>query len=274
MEWLRDMIKKHDLTIVLVLSFLIGLGLYIFPQSREFGVNVLTEFASVWITVFLVNRLIEKRERKRRVSIDQRILIETLSLIASYYSIWKHLVWKYFPTAKIQNEKDLIALYPELVKATQLFEKFEIVSIHYPESWKLFFHNRTIKECFENYFETMLGNVRSLIENFKIHLEPELLGYLLELTESEYFREVNAVFCNDDADVLHEFGQDTNKLSSYLTITGGHFDKIIELSAYCRHLHSRIAEFIDPNVAQYHLKDYFRNPLSAYPVTSAMPSEV
>ncbi len=274
MEWLRNIVKKHDLRIVLILSFLIGLALYAFPQSREFGINVLTELASVWITVFLVNRLIEKRERKRRVSIDQRILIDTLSVVASYYSIWKHLVWKYFPNAKIQTEKDLITIYPELLRATQLFEKFEVVSIHYPESWKLFFHSRTIKECFENYFETMQGNIRSLIENFKIHLEPELLGYLLELTESEYFREVNAVFCNDDADVLHEFGQDINKLSSYLSKKPAHFDKVMELSAYCRHLHSRIAEFTDPNVEQYNLIDYFKNPLSAYSLTSPISSEV
>jgi hypothetical protein len=263
-KWLKDIFKKHDLILVFAISTLVGLSLYIYPRTRDFGVNVITELISVWVTVFLVNRIIEKRERKKRLSIDQRILKETLSIIASYFSIWKHLVWKYFPDEKINTEQDLIARYAEILNVTQLSEKFEIVSIHDPESWKLFFHNRTIKECFENYYEALQGDIRSLIDNFKIHLEPQLLGYLLEMNESKYIREVNSIFKNDEADVLHEFGQDINKLSSYISNDKTHFKKINELNLYCLGLSDRIAEFADSNLAQYDFKTYFKNPVVAY----------
>jgi hypothetical protein len=264
MTWIRNVFKKHDLRIVFALSSLIGIALYVYPHSREFGVNVITELASIWITVFLVNRLIEKRERKRRVSIDQRILVETLSIIASYYSIWKHLTWRYVPDAKIETEKDLVAIYPTLLKSAHLSEKFDVVSIHYPESWKLFFHNRTIKDCFENYHLVLQDSIGSLIENFKIHLEPELLGYLLEISESEYLREVNSVFRSDETDVLNEFGQDIDILGSYIGNSSSHFNRIIQLSSYCRQLDSRVAEYTAINAEHYNLKRYFKNPLLTY----------
>jgi hypothetical protein len=264
MKWIRNIFKKHDLKIVFILSSVLGIALYIYPLSREFGVNVITELASIWITVFLVNRLIEKRERKRRVSIDQRILMETLSIVASYYSIWKHLTWRYFPNAKVETEKDLQAIYPAILKSAHLSDQFEIISIHYPESWKLFFHNRTIKDCFENYHRVLQDSINLLMENFKIHLEPELLGYLLELSESEYLREVNSVFRSDETDVLTEFGQDIDKLGSYISNSTSHFDKIIQLSSYCRQLDSRIAEYTIFNAEHYNLKRYFENPLLTY----------
>jgi hypothetical protein len=263
-KWLKDIFKRHDLIVVFAISTMVGLGLYAYPHTRDFGVNFITELVSVWVTVFLVNRIIEKRERKKRLSIDQRILKETSSIIASYFSIWKHLVWKYFPEAKINSEQDLLARYAEILNATQLSEKFEIVSIHDPESWKLFFHNRTIKECFESYYEVLQGDIRSLIDNFKIHLEPQLLGYLLEMSESKYFREIDSVFKNDETDVLNEFGQDINRLSSYISNDKHHFDKIKELSLYCAGLNERISEFTDSDFKPYNFKTYFRNPVVAY----------
>src|SRR3954468_17830296 len=113
-KWLKDIFKRYDLIVVFAISTIIGLTLYAYPQTRDFGVNFITELVSVWVTVFLVNRIIEKRERKKRLSIDQRILKETSSIIASYFSIWKHLIWKYFPEAKINSEQDLLARYEEI----------------------------------------------------------------------------------------------------------------------------------------------------------------
>jgi hypothetical protein len=267
LRWAKAVLNKHDLLIVFVTSTLVGVVLYFIPQTREFGVNFLTEMASVWVAVFLVNRIIEKRERQKRVYIDQRILQETLSIIASYFSIWKHLVWKYFPDKNVHNAKDLIELYPEILRATRLSESFEVISIHHPESWKLFFHNRTIKECFQNYHESLHEDIRSLIGNFKIHLEPQLLGYLLEITENRYFSELNSVFQNDETAVLTEFGQDIDQLSSYLSTDAAHFSKISELSVYCHRLNLRILEFVDFNPEHYNVRKYFANPVREYSIS-------
>ena len=99
-RWALAIFKKHDLLITFILSTVFGLVLYAFSATREFGINFITEFAGVWITVFLINRIIEKRERKKRVSIDLRILKDTQSIVASYFSIWKHLVWNTTPPAR------------------------------------------------------------------------------------------------------------------------------------------------------------------------------
>lgn len=257
-----ELFKRHDLTVVFLATLVIGIFLYFYQGTRDFGVNFITEMASVWITVLLVNRIMEKREKKRRVSIDQRILRETLSIIASYYSIWKHLVWRYFPNAKITSEEDLAKLYPEIVKTTRLSDRFDIVSIHDPESWKLFFHDRSIKECFKNYYETLQNSIQQLMDDFRIYLEPELLGYLLELKESSYFRDVRSVLESDTTDVVNEFGMDTNQLSSYMSVSPAHINKIVELVQYCKTLASGIKEFVKFVPENYNMEQYFSNPLA------------
>lgn len=257
-----ELFKRHDLTVVFVVTLLIGIFLYFYRGTRDFGVNFITEMASVWITVFLVNRIMEKREKRRRVSIDQRILRETLSIIASYYSIWKHLVWRYFPDVKINSEEDLMKLYPDLVKNTKLSDRFEIVSIHDPESWKLFFHDRSVKECFENYYETLQNNIQQLMDDFRIYLEPELLGHLLELKESAYFSEVRSVLESDTSYVVNEWGMDTNLLSSYMSTSASHISKVIELDHYSKTLGSGIKEFVKFVPDYYDIGQYFSNPLT------------
>src|SRR5690242_6937853 len=136
---IKTLIKRHTLPFFFITSALISILLYIAPFSREFGVNFISELTGVWITVFLVNKIIEKRERQKRVAIDLRILRETTSIIASYFSIWKHLVWRYAPEIKITDENDLKKVYSRLIHSTQLNDSFEVVSIHDPESWKLSF---------------------------------------------------------------------------------------------------------------------------------------
>ena len=259
---IRTLIKRHTLPFFFITSMLISILLYIAPFSREFGVNFISEIVGVWITVFLVNKIIEKRERQKRVAIDLRILREVTSIIASYFSIWKHLVWRYAPEVKIVDENDLKKIYSRLINSTQLNDSFDVVSIHDPESWKLSFYHRTIRECFENYHTMMLEDIKLIIDNFKVHIEPELLGSLLELTESTYFRELDSLTTSKETDIiLNEFGQDTNKLVSYLSGDLSHIDKIVELRSYCQKLSTRIAEFVEVPKNHYNLKQYFINPI-------------
>lgn len=259
----RSFIRRYTLQLAFAGSFTAGLVLYLLPPTRDFGVNFLTEMSGVWITVFLINKIIERRERERRVAIDLRIYREVQSIIASFYSIWKHLAWKYSPGSNIATEADLEAIYPTVVKAARLTDSFEVVSIHDPESWKLFFHHRSVAQCFENYYVTVQDEIRSTIDNFKIHIEPELLGILLEITESAYFRELHSLIHKEETDlVLAEFEQDTNALSSYLTADITHLKKVSALCAYSRKLRLRLAEFSDSPLAEYKLSSYFVNPVT------------
>ena len=106
----KQVFRKYDLQIVFISAILISILLYSFNYTREFGLNFLTEISGVAITVFLVDRILKRRERKKTVAIDQRILRDVQSIIASYYSIWKHLVWKYLPDEKIENENENITI--------------------------------------------------------------------------------------------------------------------------------------------------------------------
>jgi hypothetical protein len=266
-ERARLWFKQNTLLFFFVASSIVGVVLFAIPFTRDFGINFVTEIIGVWITVFLINRILERRERERRVVIDLRILRETSSIIASHFSIWKHLAWKYAPQAKIKTEADLKALYPTLIQLTRLDEQFDVVSIHDPESWKLFFHNRTIKQCFENYHKSILEDISSVMNNFKAHIEPELLGYFLELTEDRYFRDVASLSQSDVYSVvLNDFGEDENRLTSYLSEDTSHFAKINALKNYCEKLRVRIAEFTDVPSNTYEISRYFVNPVTHHQV--------
>src|SRR5689334_20487445 len=190
----RRIFRKYDLQIVFISAAIISIVLYSFKNTREFGLNFFTEISGVAVTVLLVDRILKRRERKKTVAIDQRILKELQSIVASHFSIWKHLCWKYFPEAVIRNERDLLEIYPRLVNVINVSHTLDVISIHHPESWKLFFHDKTIKECFENYYITMSEDIKSFIDNFKAYMEPHLLDTLLEVMESDYFRTIKSVY--------------------------------------------------------------------------------
>jgi len=255
-------LKKYDLQFVFAVCLVVALLLMLFEKTKELGTNLFTEISSVVLTVFIINKILERKERQKRVAIDQRILREIQSIIASYFSIWKHLIWHYFPSEKIENEDDIFRLYPRLLEVTRINEEFEIVSTHHPESWKLFFHHRSIKDCFKNYYETLNGDIQLFINDFKIFLEPELLDYLLDIMESEYFKNIYMMCYEEGTEhILIELEQDVNKLDSYFNpAESKHIQQFQELISYSKKLRSTIVKTISTNVELYQIKKYFIHP--------------
>jgi hypothetical protein len=151
--------------------------------------------------------------------------------------------------------------YPQLVDSCRLSDKFELVSTHYPESWNLFFHDLTIRDCFKNYNETVQSTIQSLIDNFKFHMEPELLGMLLEILESSFIREVSSIYDSNEIEmVLNEFGKDTDHLNSYLSKNIQIFTKFFELNRYSENLIKSISNYTDRTYKTYNLAEYLKNP--------------
>ncbi len=78
--------KNYDFRLFFAISIVIStLTLFI---NKELGINLITEIASVALTVFVINKIIERRERQKRIAIDQRILRDIQAILASYFSIW------------------------------------------------------------------------------------------------------------------------------------------------------------------------------------------
>lgn len=256
------LIKKYDLQFFLGGSIIVALLLITIDDAREVGINLFTEITGVAMTVFIINKILERKERQKRISIDQRILREVQFIIASYFSIWKHLVWQYLPKENIVSEKDLLNNYAKLVKLSCMSDHFNVVSIQHPESWKLFFYKRSIKECFENYYAVLNKDIQSLIDDFKLYLEPELLDSLLNIMEGSYFKNIGMMHLEETTNVLTELGQDTNKLESYIGPHElDHIHQFIELMKYSSNLKSTINKFKKVNVELYQINNYFSNPI-------------
>ena len=253
--------KNYDLRIILGVTLLLGLTLMAFEKTRELGTNLFTEIAGVAITVFVINKILERKERQKRITIDQRILRETQKIIASYFSIWKHLFWKYLPEHTINDTETFSAMYPQLIRQTRIDEQLGIISIHHPESWKLFFHNRNIQACFENYYSVLNQDIQSFISDFKMYLEPELLNQLLNILESDYFKNIYMMMQDETRSVVIELEQDPTQLESYLSPDEKthihHFKLLME---YCERLRTTIQKFSDDNTELYDIEKYFIHP--------------
>lgn len=230
--------------------------------SKELGNILLTELVSVSVTVFVIDNLLERKERRKRISIDQRILREMQNLIASYFSIWKHLAWKFLPTQSIENIKEFKAVYSTLVKHSYVNQEFEIVSLEAPESWDLLYHRKTIKQCFQNYHDSMHKQIKTFIAAYSTYIEPQLFNLLLDFLECQYFRSIHLMNQPETLTVLIELEQDINRLESYINADDlKHLEKIIELMHYGENLHVLINQFEVVKTDLYQIGNQFKNPL-------------
>ncbi len=176
-------------------------------------------------------------------------------------------MWQYAPEEKIESKNDLLRIYPELVRRSLVNERFKFVSLHHPESWELFFNNRTIKECFQNYHTTLINQIQTFIEDFKIYIEPELLDILLNILDDQYFKDVFAMNQEETERLVIEYDQNPAKLESYIQPDNTtHLRHFIRLSDYGNDLKKLIHKFIDVNVEMYKIKKYFSHPLSQFPL--------
>lgn len=242
-------------TISVAVAFVIGFF------DRDFGINLLTEIAGVALTVFIINKILENRERQKRISIDQRIVRELQSIIASYYSIWKHIVWHYMPEVTIKNERQLLELYPQLVSKVKISDRFHFVTLHHPESWDLFFNNRSIKDCFQNYHDTLRKQIQRFIDDFKIYIEPDLLDILLNIMDCQYFKEISLMGLSETRNIVIEYEQDPDMLDSYLRADNrAHMQYFIDLLTYSAQMKEIILKFSPTTIPIYKVEEYFNNP--------------
>lgn len=254
--------KKYDLRFVFVGSLIVSVILLQFDKTKDYGLNLFSEITGVALTVFIINKMLERRDRQKRIPIDQRILREIQSITASYFSIWKHLVWQFLPAEEVKSGEDLHRIYPRLISLANIHQQFEMVSIHDPESWKLFFHNKSIKDCFHNYYETLTTDLKAFVSDYKMYLEPELLDYLLTIVDSQYFKAIHMMSQEGTEKVLIEWKQDPNKLESYLAVDDlCHINYFIELVKYSQRLQSTISRFSDTPGELYQIDRYFIHPL-------------
>ncbi|MFN7792756.1 MAG: hypothetical protein ACK5NM_09425, partial [Cyclobacteriaceae bacterium] len=148
------------------------------------------------------------------------------------------------------------------IKRAKVNEEFEVVSLQFPESWDLLFHKRIVKKCFENYHDSILKQIKTLITEFNGYIEPGLFNLLLEVMECQYFRSIHLMGQAETEAILIELDQDTNRLDSYLNAEDKkHIYKIIELMQYSQNLRSLVSKFDEVNVDLYELKNHFTNPM-------------
>ncbi|MBL7854811.1 MAG: hypothetical protein JNL17_10450 [Cyclobacteriaceae bacterium] len=263
---------KHFLSFRLVFGVCLFISLAALFFDKEIGVNLLTELGGVALTVFIIDGIIERRERQKRISIDQRILSELQFIIASYYSIWKHLYWPYLPAEKITNASDLVRVYPTLVTTANITHRFDTVSINHPESWDLFFYNRTIGECFKNYHEAVTKGIKTFINDFKIYIEPELLDILLSLLESQYFKDLVLMHQETTPALFRDvLNQDPDKLESYLKPSSvKNIEQITILEEYSERLNKVILRFKTHDVPLYRIETYFLHPTQQFSETPTL----
>lgn len=167
-------IDRFAIVIIPIFLIVLAIGLTLNKKTEEFGKNLLPEMLGVAVSVYIIDKLYQRRERKKTIIIEKRILSELNSFIASYFSIWKMFAWKYHSNKRIESIDDLIKYQKEIIEKVNIDDKLLTVLWETPESTKLLKSNPylTIQEHITCYINCIDNDISWILNEYKLHLDP------------------------------------------------------------------------------------------------------
>ncbi|GEM_PF-2002756 len=185
-------VKKHTgkyrLFYVAIILVVASSFLLLFEKTKDFGLNLTTEMVGLLITVVIIDKLYESKEKRKNLKINIRIFSEINSFIYTYLSIWKHIKVNFNNELNINNLDDLIANYKTLIINTDIHSKFDVIQLSAPENTSVnFFIGMDVKESlilFKEYAELIISHIT---KEYNIYLEPDLYDLLKAIQSDNLF---------------------------------------------------------------------------------------
>lgn len=233
--------------------------------TYDFGLNILAEMIGVAVTVFIVDKMYKKREQKKRFPIDKRIFADLQMLITSYLIIWKQLIYEYTPEKKINTIDDLIFAQNDILEKANLNDEFSNVNVHIPENLKVFFHQKTVLEAFQEYQRFLNAEIPKFIAEYKFYMDPDLYDLLSQILEDEYNKNITSLKNVEETRKLISIVEtkdstnvDPNSLINFINQHNTeHFKLIEELIAYSTKLYTEIKDLGVIKEPVFDLKKHF-----------------
>ena len=176
LELFRKTVKnERNIILSLVVLILIGLVCWLFlKKTEEFGLNFFTEMLGVAITVFIVDRLIKKRDETRNVPQKLAAYEDVRLYVSRYISFWTDTYRQSVPDEKPNTIYDFFT-QDTISKIFKHLDLDSEVNIKPRRKWGDWLSEK-LKEFKDK------GD--KILDRYSNVLEPEIFKYVHQLTET------------------------------------------------------------------------------------------
>ncbi|MDZ4205319.1 MAG: hypothetical protein U1C46_10950 [Bacteroidales bacterium] len=219
---------KNEKSIIFTLLGLILIGVLFLVTSKkteDFGLNFFTEMLGVTVTVFIIDRLIQKREEKR--NIPQKLAeYEDIRLFTSFYiRFWTDTYRESVPDPDPETIEDFFSNkgMPKILNYLYMDSEPDALP---PQKWYdwLVFHTIEFQK-----------RGKKIIDRHSNNLDPIVFGLIHQLTESQFNKVLSTMPSIRQTDISMNFTR-IKVLGSYsMQPLNEDFEAILGLVNWCNH---------------------------------------
>jgi hypothetical protein len=181
MEYIRKVWTyfKSEKILIICLTGFASFGLicwFFIAPAKDFGLNFFTEIMGAIITVFILDRIIKKREAQKNIPLKLAIYEDIRLYATRYIGFWAQTYMISVPEKAPENIKDFFSPNGMNKILSYLYMESEPNVTPPQKWWDWIVHNA--KEFKDN------GD--KILDRYSGHLDPDTFGYLHQLTESSF----------------------------------------------------------------------------------------
>ncbi len=222
---LTEYLKNNKLIICTLLGFL-SFGCICWlgsEKTKDFGLNFFTEILGVFITVFIIDKLIQNREEKRNLPQKLAAYEDVRLYISRYISFWTNTFRECVPEEDPETLEDFFSEKGMPKILNYLYMDSEPNVTPPTKWWDWLVHNaREFKET-----------GAKILDRHSNNLDPVAYGYIHQLTESSFNSMLLLTTTIRQSDIVSNFPR-IKVLGNYsIKPLKEDFDAILGLSKWC-----------------------------------------
>jgi hypothetical protein len=173
----NSIINEKLLILVVIVLIIIGLILWLLvKKTKDFGLNFTTEILGAVITVFILDRLIKKREEDKNIPLKIAIYEDIRLYTTRYIGFW---IETYLLSVPEDPPKDISDFFskigmPKILSYLHLDSEPNVTPSQ--KWWDWIVHNA----------KEFKVNGEKILDRYSGFLDPEIFGHLHRLTESHF----------------------------------------------------------------------------------------
>jgi len=219
--------------IVIILSVFVSLGLFLWffsSKTEDFGLNFFTEMLGVVVTVFIVDRIIKKREETKNIPIKLAIYEDVRLYASRYIKFWTDTYRQSVPEEDPETIEDFFSANGMTKILNNLYMDAEPNVIPSRKWWDWVTQNaKEFKDTGDK-----------IIDRHSSNLEPMVFGYVHQLAESDFNNFLLQIGALRQSDILTNFPRVPILANYSLKPKEEDFKAILGLIDWCNETYAKL----------------------------------
>lgn len=187
---IRSIFKASNFIVASIIIGLVALGIILWfysPTLKDFGLNFTTEMIGVLLTIFVIDWLLEKKEKSRLAPLHFVIYQEISGLYNSYTGLFYDLYKNTCPEEPPNKMEDFFS--GEYCKTALLYTNIRTEALVFPAKPVIVFLSEKARQ--------LKSNAEQIIDKYTSFITPEILSIIYTL-----FRESSTLIIMESLPVL------------------------------------------------------------------------